>query len=200
MGTGIPLGSCYCLASGRLEITYNIGAKVVIEGPAMFAVDAPNGGFLQLGNMLVEVAPGGRADRAERWETFFKAGGKRSTTRADLPDELADGPLSASGSPRDATHCHTIMSDRGAAFAASRGTDGSLVGYILKSPVWVSNSEFEFSTPRFLQEGASVLAGVDKNGALAAGRGARQAARRVAPRAARRQVDRPRPEPWAAGS
>ena len=57
------------------------------------------------------------------------------------------------------------MSDRGAAFAVSRGTDGSLVGYILKSPVWVSNSEFEFSTPRFLQEGASVLAGVNKNGA-----------------------------------
>jgi hypothetical protein len=43
-GTPVRLGSCYYIASGRLEIAYNIGAKVVIEGPAMFAVDAPNGG------------------------------------------------------------------------------------------------------------------------------------------------------------
>ena len=90
------------------------------------------------------------------------------------------------------------MSDRGAEFALSRDTDGSLVGYIVKSPVWVSTSEFEFSTPRFLPEGASVLAGVNKDGDSRAGGGARQAARRVASRAARREVVRHGRKPWAA--
>ena len=36
----------------------------------MFAVDAPNGGFLQFGNVLVQAAPGERDARAKRWETF----------------------------------------------------------------------------------------------------------------------------------
>ena len=34
---------------GRLEITYNSGARVILEGPATYTVDDRNGGFLRRG-------------------------------------------------------------------------------------------------------------------------------------------------------
>ena len=58
------LGSWFNVSSGRLEIRYKIGVKVVIQGPAVFAVDAADGGFLRLGNLLVCVEPGEGAARA----------------------------------------------------------------------------------------------------------------------------------------
>ena len=45
----VAIGSKYVLGAGRMEITYNSGAKVVLEGPAVYEVDGRNGGFLRLG-------------------------------------------------------------------------------------------------------------------------------------------------------
>jgi hypothetical protein len=46
----VPLGQKYALASGLMEITYDTGAKVILQGPVTYEVDA-NGGFLSIGKL-----------------------------------------------------------------------------------------------------------------------------------------------------
>jgi hypothetical protein len=55
--TDVRLGQTFALRSGELEITYyRSGAKVVVVGPAVYRVDAPNGGFLQIGRLTFYTA------------------------------------------------------------------------------------------------------------------------------------------------
>ena len=111
-GTGISLDLALFVPSGRLEIRYNIGVKVVIQGPAVFAVDAPNGGFLRYGSVLVQVEPGGQDARAKRWENRLEVARRGSTKGPHLPAEPAANPLFCVRYSNDQTNCHTIMSDR----------------------------------------------------------------------------------------
>ena len=61
-GTPVRVGWEFLLDSGRLELTYNSGAKVIIEGPVKYTVEQENGGFLSLGKLTVNVRrQGGRA-------------------------------------------------------------------------------------------------------------------------------------------
>ena len=45
----VSLGARYIVDAGLLEITYYSGAKVILEGPAVYEVDGSNGGFLRVG-------------------------------------------------------------------------------------------------------------------------------------------------------
>jgi hypothetical protein len=54
-GEQVPLGRKYALASGLLEITYDTGAKVILQGPVSFDVETRNGGFLSIGKLTGKV-------------------------------------------------------------------------------------------------------------------------------------------------
>ena len=49
------MGRKYALASGLLEITYDTGAKVILQGPCTYEVESANGGFLSLGKLTARV-------------------------------------------------------------------------------------------------------------------------------------------------
>ena len=49
-GSRVSLGQKCELASGLLEITYNTGAKVILQGPVTYSVEA-NGGYLAVGKL-----------------------------------------------------------------------------------------------------------------------------------------------------
>ncbi len=51
----VTLGSTYKLVSGLAEITYNTGAKVILQGPVTFEVDSGNGGYLSSGKLTAQV-------------------------------------------------------------------------------------------------------------------------------------------------
>ena len=51
----VPLGRKYALASGFLEITYDTGAKVILQGPCTYEVESASGGFLSLGKLTARV-------------------------------------------------------------------------------------------------------------------------------------------------
>jgi hypothetical protein len=55
-GANVSLGRTYSLASGFLEITYDRGAKVILEGPAIYRVESASGGFLSFGKLTARVA------------------------------------------------------------------------------------------------------------------------------------------------
>ncbi len=51
----VPLGRKYVLDSGLLEITYESGAKVILEGPCTYEVESSRSGFLSLGRLTARV-------------------------------------------------------------------------------------------------------------------------------------------------
>jgi hypothetical protein len=53
-GDFVPLGRRYALSSGLLEISYDIGAKVILQGPATYEVDSVKGGILSTGKLTVK--------------------------------------------------------------------------------------------------------------------------------------------------
>ena len=63
----IPLGHKYELAAGLLEISYQSGATVILQGPCAYEVDSPAGGFLSLGKLTarVETKREGGREKAE---------------------------------------------------------------------------------------------------------------------------------------
>ncbi len=51
----VAMGQKYALASGLMEITYDTGASIILQGPVTYEVESKNGGFLSLGKMTGKV-------------------------------------------------------------------------------------------------------------------------------------------------
>ena len=51
----VPLGRKYEFVSGLMEIAYQSGAKVILQGPCTYEVDSAAGGFLSLGKLTARV-------------------------------------------------------------------------------------------------------------------------------------------------
>ncbi len=89
-GARVPLGRKYALASGLMEITYDTGAKVILQGPATYEVDSPAGGFLSIGKLTARLEKKGEG-REERKE-------KPSAVSGQGSEKVASGqPLVVSG-------------------------------------------------------------------------------------------------------
>ena len=56
----VYLGDRFVLSSGLMEITYDTGAKVILEGPCTYAIDSDRGGFLAVGRLTARVDQGSR--------------------------------------------------------------------------------------------------------------------------------------------
>ena len=54
----VPLGRKYELAAGLVEISYQSGAKVILQGPCTYEVDSVAGGFLSRGKLTARVEHG----------------------------------------------------------------------------------------------------------------------------------------------
>jgi hypothetical protein len=61
----VPLHRKYALASGLMEITYDSGAKVILQGPCVYEVESGAGGYLSRGRLTARVEKRGET-RAER--------------------------------------------------------------------------------------------------------------------------------------
>jgi hypothetical protein len=51
LGRRVAVGDGFMLASGLAEITYDTGAKVLLQGPVTYQVDSSRGGFLSVGKL-----------------------------------------------------------------------------------------------------------------------------------------------------
>jgi len=57
-GAAVGLNRRYAIKSGLMEITYDSGAKVILQGPCDYKVESPRGGFLQMGKLVARVGEG----------------------------------------------------------------------------------------------------------------------------------------------
>jgi hypothetical protein len=64
-GDYVRLGQEYALVSGYLEITYQSGAKVILEGPVRYVVESQTGGFLAIGKLTARVEKKGSVSGAQ---------------------------------------------------------------------------------------------------------------------------------------
>jgi hypothetical protein len=51
----VPLGRTYALASGLMEVTYDSGARVILQGPCTYNVESRTGGYLSLGRLTAKL-------------------------------------------------------------------------------------------------------------------------------------------------
>ena len=65
----VVLGDTLSLTSGLMEITYNTGAKVILEGPVTYTVDSRDGGFLAVGKLTARLEKKGEVGRRKVDET-----------------------------------------------------------------------------------------------------------------------------------
>ena len=91
----------YALASGFMEITYDTGAKVILQGPATYEVESASGGFLSLGKLTARVEK-----RGPNQESGYRVEGRANRQPSPAPKVGAGtnhfarpSPLSSRPSP-----------------------------------------------------------------------------------------------------
>ena len=87
----VALGHKYELASGLMEITYETGSKVILQGPAAYEVISPNAGFLMAGRLTATVQK--KCDQPDR------DGAIRRRIVAPVSHQDADGHHHGSRNP-----------------------------------------------------------------------------------------------------
>jgi hypothetical protein len=73
--TYVALGRRFTLASGLMEISYNTGARVILQGPCTYRVESQSGGYLEIGKVTVQIEkkPQGRTKKSEQFAADGKA-------------------------------------------------------------------------------------------------------------------------------
>ncbi len=79
----VPLGRKYALASGLMEIRYDSGAKVILQGPVTYEVDSRKGGYLSVGKLTAKLEKRGEG-REESQE-------KPSAVSSQQSEKVASG-------------------------------------------------------------------------------------------------------------
>jgi hypothetical protein len=162
----VPLGSEYAILSGFIEITYDGGAKVILQGPATFEIDSARGGFLSLGKLTARVESResrGQSREAKRERTAnpspFQSGTAPTASLAPRPSSVSpllsgraaggegdssprpstlDSGLSTPDSPLFSVRTPTaVVTDLGTEFGVEVGKDGNTNSHVFRGSVRV---------------------------------------------------------------
>ncbi len=113
----VPLDRKYILDSGLLEITYDSGAKVILQGPCTYEVESTAGGYLALGKLTAKVEK------------------KRSEVRGQRSDHSPLSPLpSTLFSVRTPT---ALITDLGTEFGVEVSEEGTTTSRVFRGSVKV---------------------------------------------------------------
>ncbi len=152
----VPLGRRYVLRSGLMEITYDSGAKVILQGPAAYEVESRDGGYLSLGKLTARVETKGEGGRGKAEET-------------ENPKSETQNPKSPSPLPPSAFVVRTptaVITDLGTEFGVEVAGDRRNNVYVFQGRVAVRPAVHTdaHSDSFVLREGES--AALDSQGAV----------------------------------
>jgi len=88
----VSLGDKFVLSSGLLEITYDTGAKVILQGPTTYEVDSAAGGYLSIGKLTARLETKGSGVRGQGSEKV--ASGQPSVVSGQWSVASATNPKS----------------------------------------------------------------------------------------------------------
>ncbi len=137
----VSLGDTFHLASGLMEITYNTGAKVILQGPVTYEVNSNDGGYLSAGRLTArvekkaeEVTSGREPVAGGQW---LVASDKQSTSdihhSVSAPSPLASRPSSLFiiATPT------AVITDLGTEFGVEVNEYGNTVSHVFRGSVKV---------------------------------------------------------------
>ncbi|MBU4273306.1 MAG: NPCBM/NEW2 domain-containing protein, partial [Planctomycetes bacterium] len=130
----VPLGHKYKLDSGLMQITYDSGAKVILQGPCTYKVESTAGGYLALGKLTARVGAGDGKGSSS------KVQGSRSTSLTTSHQPLAtnSNPQSLIPNPLFAVRTPTaIVTDLGTEFGVEVDEAGVTESHVFRGKVKV---------------------------------------------------------------
>jgi hypothetical protein len=141
----VSLGDKLVLRSGLMEITYDTGAKVVLQGPVTYEVDARNGGFLSVGKLTARLEKGeggrGKAEGVAGGQWPVASGNQQPSIinqQSSNPQSPIPNPSSPFPLPPSAFVVRTptaTVTDLGTEFGVEVAKDGTCEVHVLKGLV-----------------------------------------------------------------
>ncbi|MCG2684876.1 MAG: FecR domain-containing protein, partial [Planctomycetales bacterium] len=129
----VPLGGKYILDAGLMEITYDSGAKIILQGPCTYEVESTAGGYLSLGKLTARVEKRGEGR------------GARGEGSESNPQSLIPNPLFSVRTPT------AIVTDLGTEFGVEVEADGTCEVHVLKGVVEAVSLGAEGPRPQRVQ-------------------------------------------------
>jgi hypothetical protein len=146
----VPLGRKYVLASGLMEITYDSGAKVILQGPCSYEVESTRGGFLSRGRLTALVEKKGSGARGERTasptpsdleaEPTASLAPRSSSGKSEIrnPKSEISNPQSLIPNPLFFVRTPTaVVTDLGTEFGVEVGENGNTTSHVFRGSVKV---------------------------------------------------------------
>jgi len=101
----VVLGDKFALVSGLMEISYDTGAKVILQGPCLYEVDSGDGGYLSVGKLTArlekkgpeKVASGRSVVASGQWPVASGTNPKSQIAKSQIsnPQSLIPNPSSS---------------------------------------------------------------------------------------------------------
>jgi len=159
IGVRVALGRKYKLKSGLMEITYDSGAKVILEGPCDYTAESTTGGYLALGKLVARVGAGGEGRGAGevasgQWTVdSMKDEGGRMKAESGRPNAASlatrhqplatnPSPLSPLPSPLFTVRTPTaVVTDLGTEFGVEVDENGDTTSHVFHGSIQVRLAE-----------------------------------------------------------
>ena len=126
----LHLGDRLALRSGLLELTYDTGAVVILQGPVAYEVDSPTGGRLSLGKLTARLE---KRVASGQWSVVS---GQKSTSPQSLAPSPPSNPQSLIPNPLFAIRTPTaIVTDLGTEFGVEVAGDGKTTSHVFRGSV-----------------------------------------------------------------
>jgi len=139
-GASVSLGDTFTLSTGLLEITYETGAKVVLQGPVKYEVDSRDGGFLSQGKLTARLEKKG-AEKVASGQWLVDSETNSKSHNPEIPKSQIPNPKS-SPAPAFAVRTPTAtVTDLGTEFGVSVADDRSVEVQVFRGLVDVERQD-----------------------------------------------------------
>jgi hypothetical protein len=130
-GAGVALNRRYALHSGLMEITYDSGAKVILQGPCEYTVESPRSSFLKVGKLVAKVE-----SRESRDESAKPQAANPESPNPRTPNPQSPTPHSPRPSPLFSVRTPTAtVEDLGTEFGVEVLQSGETTSHVLQGRV-----------------------------------------------------------------
>ena len=140
VGAPVSLGDRFSIQSGLMEITYETGAKVILQGPVTYDIVSRNGGYLAVGSVTARLETRGTANAEEVRH--------RDSDTGDFPN-----PAFSVRTPT------AVVTDLGTEFGVVVSKSGATESHVFRGLVRVQTVSAEGTvegTPRQLRQGEGI--------------------------------------------
>ena len=138
----VLLGRTFKLDAGLVEITYNTGAKVILQGPCTYEVESRDGGYLSLGKLTAKLdkkpsaISGQQAEKVASGQWSVASESDPKSQNPEISKSPISNPLSSLPSPLFTIKTPTaIVTDLGTEFGVEVAKGGVTTSHVFQGSV-----------------------------------------------------------------